>query len=166
MDYIKIGFITKPHSYKGAVKILPLTSDLNRFKNLKKIYINFNGTYIEEDVQNIKIGIKNVVIKFKGYNNLDEAEKIKSLYIYIDRNNAIPLNEGEYYSQDLVGSALVYNNKTIGEIIDIENFGSCDLFVVSYNNQKTYYPFLKKYIESIDLKNKKIIINQFEGFFD
>ena len=48
----------------------------------------------------------------------------------------------------------------------MQNYGSCDNFIIRYGNKDIVFPFLKKYIVKIDIKNKFIEINQFEGFFD
>jgi len=165
MEYLKIGFITKAHGIKGFIKILPLTENISRYKKLKKIYLKINNHYQEEEIEESIIANDSVLIKLKNFNNDNDVKKIRSVYIFILKDDGLPLNKGEYYTQDLIGCDFYFENKNIGKVVNVENFGTCDLFIVKYNQEEIYYPFLKKYIRLIDIKNKKIIINQFEGFF-
>lgn len=165
-NFIKIGYISKTHGYKGEVKVIPLTSDINRFNLLKTVYIKINNNYTLEEIESVRLGYNYVLIKFKKYNSKEEIFNYISCYLFVKREDAIPLKEGEYYTQDLIGCVVYYNNNKIGKIINVENFGSSDLFLIQYKNKTVYYPFLKQYIENVDINNKKIIINQFEGFFD
>lgn len=165
MEYLKVGFIKKPHGIKGFIKLLPLTQNISRYNKLNKIYLKINNHYQEEEIEKSIIANDSVLIKLKNINNIEEAEKIKSVYVFISKEDGLNLEKGEYYTQDLIGCDFYYKNKIIGKVVDIENFGTCDLFIVKTDNEEIYYPFLKNYINLIDIKNKKIIINQFEGFF-
>lgn len=165
MEYLKVGFIKKPHGIKGFIKLLPLTQNISRYNKLNKIYLKINNHYQEEEIEKSIIANDSVLIKLKNINNIEEAEKIKSVYVFISKEDGLNLEKGEYYTQDLIGCGFYYENKIIGKVVDIENFGTCDLFIVKSDNEEIYYPFLKNYINLIDIKNKKIIINQFEGFF-
>ncbi len=40
VDYLRVGVITSPHGLRGDVKVFPTTDDVNRFKKLKKAYID------------------------------------------------------------------------------------------------------------------------------
>jgi len=165
MEYLKIGFIKKPHGINGFIKLLPLTENFSRYNKLNKIYLKINSHYQEEEVEKSIIANDTVLIKLKNINNIEDAEKIKSVYVFISREDGLILGKGEYYTQDLIGCDFYFENKIVGKVVNIENFGTCDLFIVKSDNEEIYYPFLKNYIDLIDIKNKKIIINQFEGFF-
>jgi 16S rRNA processing protein RimM len=166
MDFLKVGFIKKPHGLKGELKVLPLTDNIDRFKKLKIVYLFINGTYIQEELEYSYKKINEVIIKFKKYNNIDEIKNLKSIYIYIDKNMGVKLSIDEYYSQDLIGCIVEYKNTNIGTVENVQNLGSCDLLTINYNKREIFYPLLKKYFNKIDIDNKIIEINQFEGFFD
>ena len=59
-----------------------------------------------------------------------------------------------------------HNNQIIGKVINMISTGSCDIFVVKYQDNEIFYPFLNQYINNININHKIIEINQFEGFFD
>ena len=65
-----------------------------------------------------------------------------------------------------IGCNFWYDEQKVGEVVDMMNTGSCDLFVVKYKNKEVLFPFLSEYIENIEISDKKIIINQFDSFFN
>ena len=41
--YLRVGMILRPHGVRGAVKLLPLTEDLSRFRRLKSCFLERDG---------------------------------------------------------------------------------------------------------------------------
>lgn len=166
MNFLKVGFIKKPHGLKGELKVLPLTDNFDRFKKLKVVYLFISDSYIQEELEYSYKKIDEVIIKLKKYNNVNEVKDLKSIYIYIEKSMGLHLSKDEYYSQDLIGCNVEYDKINIGIVEDVQNLGSCDLLTVKYKNREIFYPLLKEYLNKIDIDNKIIEINQFEGFFD
>lgn len=52
------------------------------------------------------------------------------------------------------------NGNYIGKVINIANFGACDLLEISLTDKKDsiYHPFNKVFVPEVDLINKKLII--------
>ena len=48
-----------------------------------------------------------VILKFKEFNNINEVEKYKNAELYVTREDAIDLEEGEYFICDLIGLTLL-----------------------------------------------------------
>ena len=44
-EYLRIGFIARPHGIRGAVKLDPLTDDVARFQGLTEGYLELHGAY-------------------------------------------------------------------------------------------------------------------------
>jgi 16S rRNA processing protein RimM len=166
VEYLKIGFIKKPHGLKGEFKVLPLTDNFIRFKKLDKVYLLINDVYELKEVQTAKIANTEVIIKLKDYNDVSEIENLRNVYIFIDKKDGVELDNWEFYSQDLVDCIVYYQNENIGIVLDLVNSGANDNLLISYKNQEVFFPFLRQFIDKIDLSNKRIDINQFDGFFD
>ncbi len=167
MSYLKVGFIKNTHGIKGELQVLPLTDNPKRFKKLKDIFIFIDNNYQKEEIEKIRFCNNNILLKLKKYENKDSVISFKGCYIYIDRKEAIPLNEWEFFTQDLMDCEIFYNDCKIGRVIDIFNSGANDnLLIKTVDNREIVYPFLRYFLEKVDINNKTIIINQYEGFFD
>lgn len=168
-DKIKVGFIRKAHGLKGEVKILPLTDDSRRFKKIKKLFLeNSNESLIEYDVESVRIASDEVILKFKNICDKDAADSLKGIFIYINREDAISLDEWEFYTQDLIGLSVYYNEENIGKVTDILNTGANDNLeiLLNKNSKHIYYPFVRTFIDNVDLEKGYLSVNQYEGFFD
>ena len=107
LDYFRVGVIANSHGVKGEVKVYPTTDDVNRFKDLETIYLDENGTYKELHIKSVKFVKNMVVLGFEEYNNMNDILGLKGMDLYVDRENAIPLKEGEFYVADMVGADIV-----------------------------------------------------------
>jgi len=166
MDYLKVGFIKKPHGLKGEFKVLPLTDDYNRFRKLKRVYLCVNGNYIQKEIDTVKVLADEIVLKLKEYDKIEDVESLRNIYIFIERKDGAKLEEWEYYSQDIIDCDVFYQGKIIGKVIDLENFGANDNLVILFNGTEFYYPFSRNYIDRIDIDKKIVEINTFEDFFE
>ena len=96
---------------------------------------------------------------------MNEAEKLKGLYIKIDRKYAKKLPKGTYFIADLIGLE-VYdeNSNLLGSIDDIYNTGANDIYVVKNNlGKQILLPGIPQVIKKVDLENKKIVVHLLNG---
>ena len=78
-----------------------------------------------------------VLLKIKGIENMEDAEKLKGLYLKIDRKDAKKLPEGTYFIADLIGLDVYSDeNELLGKLEDIFNSGANDVYVVKDENGK------------------------------
>ena len=106
-----------------------------------------------------------VILKLKGIENPEEAEKLRNCYLKIDRKNAKKLPEGTYFIADLIGLE-VYTDENIllGKLEDIYNTGSSDIYVIKNDvGKQILLPAIKEVLKQVDLENKKIIVHIIEG---
>lgn len=155
-DLIRIGLIVKPQGIRGEVKVQPLTDDINRYKNLKEVIIDDKNYRVTSTV----IGGGTVFLSLFGVSDRNTAETFRGKYIYVTRENAIPLEEGRYFIFDIIGcNVLTDSGKEIGQVTAV--FSSrTDVFTVKcIDGRVLRFPFLKDLVTSVDVSNKKIIVN-------
>lgn len=159
--YLEIGQIVNTFGIKGMVKVKPFSDDIRRFDKLKNVYIKKNSIEEKYIIEEVKYHKQMVLIKFKGIDKIEEAELLKNSYILINREDEEPLEEGVYYIVDLLGLD-VYTDENIllGNLEDIYNTGSNDIYVVKDENGKQILlPGIPDVIKEVDIENKKIIVH-------
>lgn len=162
---LEVGQIVNTFGVKGFVKIYPYVNDVRRFDDLKKVYINIKKELKELEIEEVKYHKNMVLVKFKGIDDMDSAEKLRNAYVEIDRKDAIPLEEGQYFIVDLLGLE-VYSDEgnLLGKLNDIFNTGSNDVYEVKDELGKTILlPGIPEVIKEVDLENGKIIVHILEG---
>ncbi len=164
-DYFRIGKFTSPHGVKGEISLYPTTDDLDRFDELNECYILQKGKYNLVHVTGCKYKKNMPVLKFEEFNNIDEVEPLRGAELYVDREHAIPLEDGEYYLADTIGFKVVSNGEVIGEVVDYtENEADQTIFIVKCNDgSEKYILDIPEFVEEVDLDEGTITINLIKG---
>ena len=88
---LRVGVFANTHGVRGEIKVFPTTDDVNRFKKLKKLYLDTGKEKIELEVQSVRFFKNMVIMKFKGIDNINDIEKYKGKDLLIDREQALSL---------------------------------------------------------------------------
>ena len=164
-EYFEIGQIVNTFGIKGFVKVKPFTDDLERFEELKSVFVEKNKELVEMQIEEVKYHKNLVLIKFKGIEDLNMAEKLKGCYIKIHRKDTRKLPEGTYFIADLIG-AKVYDEdgNLLGKVDDIYNNKVHDIYVIKDDlGKQILLPSTKEIIKDIDIDNDKIVVHLING---
>lgn len=159
MDHFRIAQILRPHGIKGEVKVYPLTDDISRFKRLREAYIERGGQYEAVIVDGSKNAAGAVVLHIEGCSSPEEAEKLRGLYLCVDREHAVKLPKGTYFVSDIIGCLVESSDgRELGRVSDVFETNANDVYVVE-GEKRLLVPALKKLLESVDIENKRIVFN-------
>jgi 16S rRNA processing protein RimM len=163
-DRLRVGVITSPHGIKGEVKVFPTTDDLNRFKKLNKCFLTNQKETVEVECTSCKFLKNMAILKFAGYDNINDIEKFRQYDILVNREDAVELEEGEFFICDVIDSDVYDQNKElIGQIYDVLETKANHVFVVkNEKGEETYIPVVKEWVEDIDTDKKVVKVHMFE----
>ena len=165
---LRVGVITSPHGIKGEVKVFLTTDDAKRFKELKKVILDTGKEYIPMEIEHVKFFKNMVILKFKGYDNINEIEKYKSRDLLITRDQAVDLAPDEYFITDLIGLAVVSDQGVeLGTLKDVLETGANDVYVVAMKDGKELMlPAIGDCILNVDLEQRRMEVHVLEGLMD
>ena len=103
MDYFELGQVLKPQGIRGEIKLRPYTDDLERFGALSHVFLKNGKNYEKREVQSARVYKEFAFLKLEGTEDRNAAELLRGKKIYIDRENAAPLEDGACYIADLIG---------------------------------------------------------------
>ena len=164
-EYFEIGQIVNTHGVRGQVKVNPFTDDIERFEELKSIYIVKNKQLLEFEIEDVKYQKNMIIIKFKNIDDLNIAEKYKGCYLKIHRKDARKLPKDTYFIADIIGSNVITDDgKSLGKVDDIYNTGSNDIYVVKDELGKLILlPNIKEVILDIDIEKQIVTVHLLDG---
>ena len=166
-DFLIIGRIVCPFGIKGEVKLIPITDDIKRFLGIDAVYVNQIGSYERMGVESARIVKNAVLLKLAKVANRDDAERFRNCMVYIDRENAAPINNDSHYYYDLLGCTVkTMKGDTIGTVYDIQNAGSCDVYCVrpvDASDGELLIPAVHDVVKEIDTRKKEIRIEVVDG---
>lgn len=164
-EYLEVGQIVNTNGLKGLLKVNPFTDDMKRFEELKTVLILHKKELLEFEIEDVKYQKNQVLLKLKGIDSIEEAEKYKEDYIKINRKDAKKLPKDTYFIADLIGlEVYTDSNEYLGKVDDIFPTGSNDVYVVKDDlGKQILLPGIKDVIKQIDIEKNKIIVTLIKG---
>lgn len=166
-DFFRIGVITSTHGLKGEVKVFPTTDDVNRFKKLKKCILRTPKGDIEVEKNSCKFFKNMVILSFKEFKDINEIEKYKNCELYVSREDAMPLDDDEFYIADIIGMEVWEEDKKLGELEDVLQTGANDVFSVRLlDGKELLIPVIKQCVLDIDYDAGRVNVKLMKGMLD
>ncbi len=167
-NLLRVGVISSTHGIRGEVKVFPTTDDMDRFRKLKKVILDTGKETLNLEIENVKFFKQFAILKFKGYDNINDIEKYKGKDLLVTREEAVPLKEHEFFICDLIGCIAYEEDGTeIGELIEVMQTGANDVFIFkTKENKEILVPYTEECVKSIDVLNKKLMVYLMPGLVD
>ena len=164
-QFLQGGAITSTHGIRGEVKVFPTTDDPARFKKLKKVILDTGKRQIDMEIQSVRFFKQFVIVKFKGIDNINDVEQYKGSSLFVSRENAVSLEENEYYIADLIGMEVVLEDNThFGTLKDVMETGANDVYVVELpDHQEVLLPAIRECILDVDLEENVMTVHLMKG---
>ncbi|MCR5001041.1 MAG: ribosome maturation factor RimM [Lachnospiraceae bacterium] len=164
-DLLKVGILTSTHGVHGEMKVFPTTDDVRRFKKLKEVVLEKGSEYLPLEIEGVKFFKQFVIIKFKGYDSINDIEKYKGMSIYVTRENAVPLKKDEYFMADLIGLEVEdESGEVLGELTDVMQTGANDVYVIRLKDgEELLLPAIKQCILLVDMDRRIMKVHVLEG---
>ena len=143
-QFLQVGVISSTHGLRGEVKVFPTTDDAARFQTLKEVILDTG----------------------KGIDDINDIEKYKGKSLFVARENAVELEEDEYYIGDLIGMD-VYTDESeerFGVLKDVIETGANEVYIVqSERYGEVLLPAIHECILEVDPEEKKMTVHLMEG---
>ena len=167
LTHFRIGQIVNTQGLKGEVRVYPYVDDINRFDELENFYLdkNFNQEF---EVERVRYKGNMVIMKIKGVDSVEMAERLKTKNLYVSRENSVDLDEDEFFIADLIGrDVFTVAGEKVGTLKDVLQYSANDVYVVKGDNDKEYLiPSTLKFVPEINIEEKKMIIDPIKGMLD
>ena len=166
--YLRVGVITSTHGVHGEVKVYPTTDDVRRFDYLKDVVLDTKKGYMELQVTGVKYFKNMVILRFKQFDNVDQVIPYKGMDLLVTRENAVPLEEGEYFIVDMVGCKIITDEgEDFGELVDVMQTGANDVYVVkTHEGKEVLLPAIDECVLEKIIENKVIKVHIMKGLLD
>lgn len=166
-DFFRVGAIANTHGVRGEVKVFPTTEDPKRFEWLKQVFLDTGKEKLELEVERVRFFKNLVIVKFKGIDNINDIEKYKGCDLLVTRENALPLEEGEYYLADIIdASVFTEDGEEFGILRDILETGANLVYVVEHEGKEVLLPVIESCVKNVNVEEKRITIHLLPGLLE
>lgn len=162
---LQVGVISSTHGVRGEVKVFPTTDDVTRFRQLKKVHLDTGREMLPLEIQNVKFFKQFAILKFKGIDNINDIEKYRGKSLMIDREDAVDLDEDEYFIADMIGMKVcTEDGSEFGTLKDVMETGANDVYIIdSLEHGEVLIPAIKECILDVDMDEERMTIHLMEG---
>lgn len=167
-NFVSVGKILNFHGVQGEAKLGYSKNREEFLSKLKEVYVQQDGEYKLLQVSRIRFTPKCGIIKFKGIDSLNDILVYKNQLLFISEDTAREFLEAdEFLIDELVGLDVYDGEKKVGAVVGVSNNGASDLLSVKTLNKKiSLVPFVKAIVTDVDIKNRRIQINNLEGLLE
>lgn len=165
MKYVLLGKVVSTHGIKGEIKIKSDTSfKQERYKKGNTLYFKKDNKYIPFKVDTFREHKNLDLIRFDGYDNINQVLEYVGLEVYVNYKDIDSLDENSYYYDELI-SLEVYTmeEEHIGKVIEIREVPQGIILEIQTNEKIVLVPFVDEFIKEVDVKEGKIFIEPIEG---
>ena len=124
--YLEIGRIINTHGVRGEMKVEPWADGPEQLQALKTVRLDGCGL----TVRRWRVQGRFMILSLETVDTLEAAMALKGKVLLADRD-AMPLPEGRYYLQDLIGLPVVEEDGTeVGVLTEVLEYPADRIFVV------------------------------------
>jgi len=168
MKWVQIGKIPRTHGLKGEFKFQPLVTEPDILQNLDRLKLQGNqGQETDLEFESLRGNPRRLIIKFKNIDSIDDAEAYTGQIVLARETVFKKLPDGEYYWFQIIGlNVYDENGSHYGQVGDIIETGSNDVYVVRDGENEILIPMIDWVVKTIDLEEKKLIFDNVEGLIE
>lgn len=162
MDFVRIGEIINTFGIKGELKVESCTDFI------KERFLKDSTIYIGEDykpfvAESYKLHKDFIMLKLKGYDNINDVLKFKNLFIYKDVADIKALEDGSFYFKDLRDLDVYVEDTLVGKVLQVEKGVNYNFLRIKKDKEEVLVPYLKQFVLNVDLDKNRIDIVKMDG---
>ena len=132
---IALAAIAGAHGVRGELRLKLFADGIDTLKKQKALFVGED----ERRLLSIRANAKGAIARLEGCDSREAAEALRGTLIEIDREALPPLEEGEYYLDDLLDLSVVdETGATVGRIVAVENYGASDVVEIERDSGKRF----------------------------
>ena len=167
-QFLRVGVISSTHGIRGEVKVYPTPDDPERFLDLDEVILDTGREHKILEIEGVKFFKNQVILKFKGYDNINDIEKYLKKDLLVDREHAVELGENENFIADLIDMEVVTDEgKVLGTLTDVIETGANDVYAVKTpEGKEILLPAIRDCILDVNVDEKRMTVHVMEGLLD
>lgn len=167
-EFITLAQIGKPRGVGGEFYIWPLAEDIERFYQLKRVYLVRRKQRVAMEVESFRIVSGKPVIKVRGIDAPEDAHDWATGYLEIDAADRVALPKGTYFQDDLIGLDVEdEDGKHLATLESVMEMPANDVYICrTPAGAEVLVPAVETVVKKIDVKARKMIVYPLLGLFE
>jgi 16S rRNA processing protein RimM len=159
-DTLSVGVIGRPHGVRGDVYFRPHNPKSRAFDDVAQLWLVREGQARLYDVTSMRPVADAYVAHLEGVEDREAAAALTLAEVRVARADLPPLEEGEYFIEDVVGCAVEHEDgRSLGvvratiwngahDVAEIEGAGGAEHLI----------PLVPEFVVSVDAPGRKMVV--------
>jgi 16S rRNA processing protein RimM len=159
-----VGRIVRPHGVRGEVNLRALTAYPERLSSQVRLYVGSRRQRFA--VRRIRQRSEEMlIVQLEGIDDRDAAESLREEMVYVHIDDAVPLEEDEYYLYQIEGIRVVTGEgEELGQVTDVIETGANDVYVVTTpDGTEHLIPAIADVIQTVDVAKGVMVVKLLDG---
>ena len=164
--YLDCGKIVSTHGIRGEVKVEPWCDSPDFLLDFDTFYLGRERRPVA--VEKARVHGAMVLLKLEGWDNPEDAAKLRGTLLYIDRDD-VQLEEGEYFIQDIIGLEVVDadSGERYGKLVDVTETGANQVYHIRFDDEQVrLIPAIPQVVIATKVEEGRMEIRPLPGLFD
>jgi len=157
----------RPHGLRGELRVEILTDYPERLEQHAYFYLaspNSPEAVRRYPVDKLRRHKEVLLLKLGGCDDRNGADKLRGMLVQIPIEEAVPLEEGEYYHFQLIGMQVeTESGELLGRIVEVLETGANDVYVVRGPWGEVLLPAVEDVVLELDLEAKRMVVHLLPG---
>ncbi len=163
--YLAVGRIIGVHGVRGEIKVKSLTDFPQRFSPGSLLYVE--GETMQRSVASSRPHKGVLLVKLEGVSDRNTAEVLRGKYLFVDREDAMPLAKDEYYEDELLGLRVeTMDGRVLGELVEIMWTAANEVYIVQGDLGEVLIPAVAHVVQEVDLAQGIMRVALLPGMLD
>lgn len=169
-SYVVLGQVRRPHGVRGEVRVEIHTDYPERIAQHDYLYLARPET--PEDTQRCAVesvrphkGV--LLVKLAEYESRGAAEELRGMLVQVPLEQAVPLEEEEYYHFQLEGVDVeTESGEWLGQVAEVLQPGAHDVYLVRGPRGEILLPAIEDVIVKLDLQARRMVVRPLPGMVE
>jgi 16S rRNA processing protein RimM len=166
--FLLLGRVLRPHGIRGELRIEVLTAYPERVVPAMCVYIGSDpkdaATAAEYEVTKVRTHQQYLILQLAGVLDRDTADLLRQKYVMIPLEDAVPLEEDEFYLYQAIGlSVHTVDHEFLGKIVEVLETGANDVYVVQGPRGEVLLPAIDECVVDVDFDAGKMTVCLMDG---
>ena len=155
---IAIGVVRGTHSLDGRVKVESYSGETAHFSGIRDVVLSTSAGEVNTEIVELGAGDgKFIIVRFDCAKTIEQAERLRGADLWVEREYASPVAEGEYYLADLCRCEVFLDGRSAGIVLSVMDAGDRSLLEVqTVDDRIVIVPFVEAYVGAVDIDARRI----------
>ncbi|MEY3418052.1 MAG: rRNA processing protein RimM [Bacteroidota bacterium] len=166
--YIQVGKLQKSHGLKGEIQASIDLYDPDILSEATVLFVEVKNAYAPYFVENIKINGNKAIILFDEMKDVNQANTLRGLALYVSTEHFPAIQEDESWQyDDIIGFTIIDQvHGKLGIIEDVFETTGQDLIAMTYKEKEVLIPIVEQIILKVNKKSKSLEVRLPDGLLE